>query len=158
MPTITPCLWFDGDAEPAAQLYTSLFPNSRITDVSRYGEGAPFPSGTALTVDFELDGKPMQALNGGPQFPFTEAVSLSVSTKTQEETDHYWDGLIADGGEPSQCGWLKDRFGLSWQIVPSALGRLIADPDQAAAHRTMQAMLSMSRLVIAELQAAHDNA
>lgn len=156
MQKITPCLWFDNQAEEAANFYVSLFNNSRITDVSRYGEGAPMPEGTALAVDFVLDGVEFQALNGGPAFTFTEAISLSVETQTQEETDEFWERLIADGGQPSQCGWLKDKYGLSWQIVPKVLGELMSDPDQQKAGRVMQAMLQMTKIEISELRAAYD--
>jgi len=156
MQTITPCLWFNGEAEEAAQYYVSVFPRSRILDVSRYGEGGGMPAGTALTVSFELDGVAFQALNGGTEIPFTDAVSLSVRAETQEDIDRLWDTLTADGGEPGPCGWLKDRYGLSWQIVPPILGELLADPDQEKAGRVMQAMLAMSKLDIAGLEAAYD--
>src|SRR5262245_32280713 len=124
MSTFTPCLWFDTEGEPAAELYTSVFPNSRITGVTRYGAAGPREEGTVMTVDFELDGQPFVALNGGPQFTFSEAISFQVSCETQDEVDAYWAALTADGGEEGPCGWLKDRFGLSWQIVPTALPRL----------------------------------
>lgn len=156
MQKITPCLWFDDQAEEAANLYVSLFKNSKILNTSYYGEGAPKPAGSVLTVDFVLDGVELQALNGGPEFRFTEAVSLSVKTGSQEETDELWDGLIAGGGEPSQCGWLKDKFGLSWQIVPTALINLLSDPDQEKSNRVMQAMLTMGKIDIASLQRAYD--
>jgi predicted 3-demethylubiquinone-9 3-methyltransferase (glyoxalase superfamily) len=159
MPKITPFLWFDHQAEEAATLYTSLFPNSKVTDVQRNLAGGPGPEGAVLVVQFELDGKQFTALNGGPQhFTFNESVSFVVDCKDQAEVDHYWDSLIADGGEPSQCGWLKDRYGLSWQIVPTVLNELLADPDPQRSSRAMQAMLKMSKLDIAELQAAADNA
>jgi len=159
MPKITPFLWFDHQAEEAATLYTSLFPNSKVTDVQRNPAGGPGPEGAALVVQFELDGKQFTALNGGPQhFTFNESVSFVVDCKDQAEVDHYWDSLIADGGEPSQCGWLKDRYGLSWQIVPTVLNELLADPDGQRSSRAMQAMLKMSKLDIAELKAAADNA
>ncbi|MBV8463955.1 MAG: VOC family protein [Acidimicrobiales bacterium] len=157
MPTITPCLWFDTEGEEAATFYVSLFDNSRITDVSYYGEGGPRPAGTALTVAFELDGRPFLALNGGPQYHFTEAISMSVDCPTQADADRYWDALV-DGGEPGQCGWLKDRFGLSWQIVPSELPSLLGDPDPERAQRAMQAMLSMSKLDIDAIRHAADAA
>lgn len=156
MPDLSLCLWFNGDAEEAAQLYTSLFPDSSIDGVSRWGEGGPFPPGTALMVDFTLQGVRYQALNGGPDFPPTEAFSTVVLCDSQAEVDHYWDGLTADGGQESQCGWLKDRFGVSWQIVPRRLGELMSSPDPARAQRTAQAMYGMRRLVIAELEAAAD--
>jgi predicted 3-demethylubiquinone-9 3-methyltransferase (glyoxalase superfamily) len=159
MPKITPFLWFDHQAEEAATLYTSLFPNSKVTDVQRNAAGGPGPEGAVLVVQFELDGTQFTALNGGPQhFTFNESVSFVVDCKDQAEVDHYWDSLIADGGEPSQCGWLKDRYGLSWQIVPTVLNELLADPDAQRSSRAMQAMLKMSKLDIAELKAAADNA
>ena len=156
MQKITPCLWFDSQAEDAANYYVSIFKNSRINNVSRYGEGAPVAAGTALMVDFELEGAPFQALNGGPAFSFTEAVSFSVEAPTQDEIDHLWDRLTADGGDPGRCGWLKDKYGLSWQIVPPILGELMAGPDQEKAGRIMQAMLAMDKIIISELQDAHD--
>ncbi|MGO4690671.1 VOC family protein [Glaciibacter sp. 2TAF33] len=156
MQKITPCLWFDSQAEEAAKFYVSVFKNSKILDVSRYGEGGPMPAGTVLVVNFELDGVRMQALNGGPAFNFTEAISLSVDTPTQEEVDRLWETLTADGGEEGQCGWLKDKYGLSWQIVPSVMAELLADPDPVKAANTMQAMMPMRKLDIAALQAAHD--
>lgn len=156
MQKITPCLWFDMQAEEAANYYVSIFKNSNIREVSRYDEGSPMPAGTALVVNFTLDGVAFQALNGGPAFNFTEAISLSVDTATQEETDELWEKLIADGGQPSQCGWLKDKYGVSWQIVPSILGELLSDPDQEKAGRVMQAMLAMGKIEIAELRAAYD--
>jgi predicted 3-demethylubiquinone-9 3-methyltransferase (glyoxalase superfamily) len=154
MPKITPFLWFDSDAEEAAQLYTSVFPNSRVNDVSRYGEAGPGTPGSVMTVDFELDGQPFVALNGGPQFRFTEAVSFQISCETQEEVDHYWSELTEGGGEEGPCGWLKDRFGLSWQVVPTALPRLLSDPDREKAQRVMARMLKMGKLEISELEAA----
>jgi predicted 3-demethylubiquinone-9 3-methyltransferase (glyoxalase superfamily) len=154
MTSITPFLWFDADAEEAAELYVSLFPNSSITRVDRYPEGSPMPAGSAMSVFFELDGRPVHALNGGAMFPHTEAFSFFVEVDSQEEVDRYWEALLAGGGTPSQCGWLKDRFGLSWQIVPSALGRLMSDPDPERASRVMQAMLGMQKLVVADLEAA----
>jgi predicted 3-demethylubiquinone-9 3-methyltransferase (glyoxalase superfamily) len=157
MNSITPCLWFDGKAEEAAEFYVSVFPNSEIRSVSRYGEGAPMPAGTALVVDFVIDGVPFQALNGGSQFVFSEAISLVVDAPTQAEIDRYWELLTADGGEPSMCGWLKDKYGLSWQIVPPILGELMSDPDEEKAGRVMQAMLQMRKLDIAALQAAYDS-
>jgi predicted 3-demethylubiquinone-9 3-methyltransferase (glyoxalase superfamily) len=156
MQKITPCLWFDDQAEEAANYYVSIFSNSTITDISRYGEGAPMPAGTALVVAFELEGVPFQALNGGPAFSFTEAVSFSVAAPTQDEVDELWNRLTADGGEPGRCGWLKDRYGLSWQIVPPILGELMADPDASKAARVAQAMLAMGKINIAELEAAYN--
>ena len=155
MQKITPCLWFDDQAEDAARFYVSLFRNSTILDVSRYGEGAPRPAGTAMMVSFVLDGLEVQALNGGPEFSFTEAISLSVTAQTQDEIDHLWEQLT-DGGEPGQCGWLKDRYGLSWQIVPPVLGELLGGPDPERSSRVMQAMLAMSKIEIAGLRAAYD--
>jgi predicted 3-demethylubiquinone-9 3-methyltransferase (glyoxalase superfamily) len=152
VPKITPWLWFDNEGEEAANFYTSVFPNSRIVDVHRHGPGAPRPEGTAMTVDFELDGQRIVALNGGPQYTFTEAVSFLVDCETQEEVDRYWSVLTENGGEPGPCGWLKDRFGLSWQIVPAALPRLLGDPDREKAQRVMQAMLGMKKIEIAELE------
>ena len=158
MPQQIPCLWFDGQAEEAAQLYTTLFPNSSIGQVTRYGPGMPPPmkEGDVLTVDFTLDGQAYTALNGGPQFPFTEAVSFQIVCADQEETDHYWYGLIEAGGQESQCGWLKDRFGVSWQVFPSELIELTNDPDPARAQRATQAMLQMHRIDIAEIRRAAD--
>jgi 2-polyprenyl-6-hydroxyphenyl methylase/3-demethylubiquinone-9 3-methyltransferase len=150
MKGITPCLWFDGQAEEAATFYASLLPDSKVDSVNR--APADFPGGKrgdALVVEFTLLGRPFQGLNGGPQFPFTEAISLSVSTEDQAETDRLWDALIADGGSPSRCGWLKDRFGLSWQIVPLPLVKMMTDPDKEAARRATEAMLKMDRLDIA---------
>jgi predicted 3-demethylubiquinone-9 3-methyltransferase (glyoxalase superfamily) len=157
---ITPCLWFDGQAEQAAQFYTSIFPESKILTVSRYGESGQEvhgqKAGTAMLVEFTLDGQKFSALNGGPLFRFSEAISFMVSCETQAEVDHYWSKL-SEGGDPDaqQCGWLKDRFGLSWQIVPRVLGELMSDPDPARAGRTMQTMLKMKKLDIAALERAH---
>ena len=160
MPKQIPCLWFDGQAEEAAQLYTSVFPNSSIDQVTRYGPDMPPPmkEGDVLTVDFTLDGQAYTALNGGPQFPFTEAVSFQIVCADQEESDRYWDRLTADGGEESMCGWLKDRFGLSWQVFPAELIELTNDPDPGRAQRAMQAMLQMRRIDIAEIRRAADGA
>lgn len=158
MPTITPCLWFDTEAEAASAFYTSVFPNSRITEITHYGEAGPRPAGTVLTVVFELDGRPFTALNGGPEFPFTEAVSFQIDCADQAEVDHYWEALTADGGEQGVCGWLKDQFGLSWQVVPRRLTELIADPDPERARRAMEAMLAMRKIVIADVEAAAEGA
>ena len=158
MPTITPCLWFDDNGEAAMDLYCSIFPDAQVTETSRYGDGAPLPAGTLLTAFFEIAGQRVMVLNGGPAFTPDEAFSFYVGVETQEEIDRYWDALIADGGAPSQCGWLKDRFGVSWQIVPSMLGQLLSDPDAEKAGRAMQAMLSMGKLDIAGLQRAYDGA
>src|SRR5262245_39525441 len=153
MPKITPFLWFDGQAEEAAQLYTSIFDNSKILSVSRYSEVGPGEAGSVMTVEFELEGQRFTALNGGPNYTFTEAVSFVVSCETQEEVDEFWSKL-SDGGEEGPCGWLKDRYGLSWQIVPTALMRLIGDPDREKANRVIAAMLQMRKIEIAELERA----
>ncbi|HST02169.1 MAG TPA: VOC family protein [Usitatibacter sp.] len=150
---ITPFLWFDKEAEEAAGFYVSVFPNSKVTAVSRYGEAGPGPKGTVMTVAFELDGKQFTALNGGPLFKFNESVSFVVNCKDQAEVDRYWETLGA-GGEYSQCGWLKDRYGLSWQIVPDALMRFLGEPDEAKKDRVMKAMLKMRKFDIAALEAA----
>ena len=155
-PKIRPFLWFDHQAEEAAKFYVSVFPKSKILSVARYPEGSPAPAGTVMTVDFELQGQRFTALNAGPVFKFTEAISFVVDCKTQEEVDRYWSKLTQDGGSESQCGWLKDRYGLSWQIVPTIMSRLFTDPDRAAAKRAMQAMLKMKKLDIAELKRAFE--
>jgi predicted 3-demethylubiquinone-9 3-methyltransferase (glyoxalase superfamily) len=154
MPKLTPCLWFDTDGEEAAKFYTSVFPNSRIVDILRHGSGGPGPEGTVLTVEFELDGQTFVALNGGPEFTFNEAISFQVDCADQDEVDRYWSTLTADGGEEGPCGWLKDRFGVSWQIIPSALPRLLRDPDAEKAQRVMDAMLQMKKIDVAELERA----
>ncbi|HYD98498.1 MAG TPA: VOC family protein [Alphaproteobacteria bacterium] len=154
MQKISPFLWFDNQAEEAARFYVSVFPNSRMGEMVRYGEAGPGPAGTVMTVSFQLDGRDFIALNGGPQFKFTEAVSFSVDCATQAEVDAIWDRLV-EGGEPGPCGWLKDRFGLSWQVVPSILPKLIADPDPARSKRVMEAMFRMGKLDIAALERAH---
>ncbi|GLF95023.1 VOC family protein [Streptomyces yaizuensis] len=156
MPRIIPNLWFDTQGEEAATFYCSVFPNSRITRVTHYGEVGPRPAGTVLTVDFELDGHPYTAINGGPEFTFDEAVSLLIECEDQEEVDRYWRLLTADGGQESQCGWLKDRYGFSWQVAPRGLDDLLQDPDPARADRAMRAMLGMWKLDLAALQAAAD--
>ena len=149
------CLWFDGQAEEAARLYTSLIPHSQMGNVSRAPADNPSgPEGMALTVDFTLDGVPYQGLNGGPDFKFNEAASIAVMCEDQTETDKLWDALIANGGKPSVCGWLKDRYGLSWQIVPRRLQQLLGDPDPDRARRAMEAMLKMTKIEIAELESA----
>jgi predicted 3-demethylubiquinone-9 3-methyltransferase (glyoxalase superfamily) len=153
MNEITPCLWFDTDGEDAAKLYTSVFPNSKILDVSRYGEAGPRPAGTVMTVSFELDGQKFVALNGGPEFNFSEAISFQVSCKNQDEVDRYWSKL-SNGGEEGPCGWLKDRFGLSWQIIPAVLPELLGDPDREKSQRVMAAMLKMKKIDIGELERA----
>ena len=156
MNKISPFLWFDTQAEEAARFYVSVFKSSRLGKITRYGEGGPGPAGTVMTVEFELEGESFIALNGGPQFQFSEAVSFSVDCKSQEEVDSFWDKLTADGGQPGPCGWLKDKFGLSWQINPSRLGELLSDPDPAKAKRVMEAMLKMSKIEIVELERAAD--
>ncbi|HET6686249.1 MAG TPA: VOC family protein [Jiangellaceae bacterium] len=153
MQRITPSLWFDTEAEDAANFYVSVFKNSQVLNVSRYGEAGPRPAGMVMTVDFELDGQEFIALNGGPEFPFTEAVSLQVNCETQDEVDRYW-SVLSEGGEEGPCGWLKDRYGLSWQIIPVALTELLNDPDAAKAQRAMAAMLQMKKIDIAALHAA----
>jgi len=153
MQKITPCLWFYTEGEEAAQFYTSVFSNSRIVETTRYGSAGPRDEGTVMTVLFELDGQRFMALNGGPDFKFNEAISFSVDCETQEEVDAYWNALT-DGGEEGPCGWLKDRYGVSWQIVPKVLGELISDPDQAKAQRVMAAMLKMGKIEVAELERA----
>ena len=153
MKTITPFLWFDTEGEEAATFYTSLFPNSRIVDVSHYGAAGPRPEGTVMTVSFELDGQKFVALNGGPQFTFSEAVSFQVSCETQDEVDAFWSAL-SEGGEEGPCGWLKDKFGLSWQIIPARLPELLGDPDPKKSQRVMQAMLGMKKIEIEGLERA----
>ena len=154
MPKITPCLWFDFKAEEAVHHYLGIFKNGRILETSRYGDAMPELKGKVLVMRFELEGREFQALNGGPQYPFTEAISLSVDCVDQAEVDHLWDRLC-DGGSPGRCGWLKDKFGLSWQIVPRALVRLLSEPDPIKASRVMQAMLPMQKLDIRELERAY---
>jgi predicted 3-demethylubiquinone-9 3-methyltransferase (glyoxalase superfamily) len=152
---ITPCLWFDTAAEPAALYYTSVFKNSRILAISHYGEGSPRPVGSVLMVEFEIDGQRFQALNGGPQFVFTEAISLSIACETQAEIDHLW-AALSDGGAPSQCGWLKDKFGLSWQIVPTELAELLQPGDPVRSGRVSTALMGMDKLDIAALRRAYE--
>lgn len=161
LPRISPCLWFDGQAEEAANFYVGIFPNSRITQISHYGEAGyevhHKPAGTVLTVAFELDGQAFTALNGGPEFKFTEAVSFQVNCETQDEVDHYWDRLSAGGdARAQQCGWLKDRYELSWQIVPTTLVEMLVDPDHARSERVMMALLKMTKLDIAALRRAYE--
>jgi predicted 3-demethylubiquinone-9 3-methyltransferase (glyoxalase superfamily) len=157
MKKITPCLWFDTEGEEAATFYTSLFPNSRITEVTRYGSAGPRAEGTVMTVTFELDGQEFIALNGGPEFTFNEAISFQIDCEDQDEVDRYWSSL-SEGGEEGPCGWLKDRYGVSWQVVPEALSRLVADPDQERAQRVMAAMLKMGKIEVAELERAAETA
>ena len=153
MQKITPCLWFDTEGEEAATFYTSVFPNSRIVDIARYGSAGPRPEGTVMAVSFELDGQKFVALNGGPQFTFSEAISFQVDCQSQEEVDDYWSKLSA-GGEEGPCGWLKDKFGLSWQIVPRRLMELLQDQDKEKAQRAMEAMLKMKKIEIADVERA----
>jgi predicted 3-demethylubiquinone-9 3-methyltransferase (glyoxalase superfamily) len=153
MPEVTPFLWFDTEGEEAAKFYTSVFPNSKIVDVARYGSAGPRPEGTVMTVSFELDGQKFVALNGGPQFTFNEAISFEVSCKDQEEVDAFWSKL-SEGGEEGPCGWLKDKYGVSWQIVPIVLVELLTDPDREKSQRVMQAMLSMKKIEIDALERA----
>lgn len=155
MQKITPFLWFDHQAEEAVRLYTSIFKNSSIGPIARYGEDTPGQPGTVMTVMFQLDGQDFMALNGGPVFHFTEAISFFVNCETQSEVDELWDKL-SEGGEKGQCGWLKDRYGVSWQIVPAILGKLMQDSDPVKAQRVTQAMLKMTKLDIAKLQQAYD--
>src|ERR671933_2635269 len=153
MTKLTPCLWFDTEGEDAARFYTSVFPNSRIVDVAHYGSAGPRPEGMVMTVAFELDGQPFAALNGGPDFTFNEAISFEVSCETQDEVDTYW-STLSEGGEEGPCGWLKDRFGLSWQIVPTRLPELLEDPDREKSQRVMAAMLEMRKIDVEALERA----
>jgi predicted 3-demethylubiquinone-9 3-methyltransferase (glyoxalase superfamily) len=153
MKTITPCLWFDTEGEDAAKFYTSVFPSSEITHTSYYGSAGPRPEGTVMTVSFSLDGQDFVALNGGPEFTFSEAISFQVSCESQEDVDRYWNAL-SEGGEEGPCGWLKDRYGLSWQIVPKRLEELLGDPDPEKAQRVMAAMLKMRKIDVADLERA----
>jgi predicted 3-demethylubiquinone-9 3-methyltransferase (glyoxalase superfamily) len=158
---IAPCLWFDHEAEEAAKFYTGIFPNSKIGEIARYGEAGReihgMTPGSVMTVAFELDGQPFTALNGGPVFHFTEAISFQILCDTQAEIDHYWNSLGAGGDEKAQqCGWLKDKFGVSWQVVPRMMPQLLQDPDSAKSQRAMKALLQMKKLDIAELQHAFD--
>ena len=158
MPKITPFLWYDTQAEEAAELYTSVFRNSSITEVARYGEAGPGTPGSVMTVAFQLDGHPFVALNGGPQhFAFNESVSFQIDCADQDDVDHYWNAL-SDGGEEGRCGWLKDRFGLSWQVVPARLVELLTDPDRERSQRAMAAMLEMKKIDVAGLERAADGA
>ena len=156
MDKITPCLWFDGDAQEAARFYTSLFPNSSIDGVDQSAADTPSgPEGSVITVNFTLAGRSFIGLNGGPEFKFNEAVSFSIDCADQAEVDRYWDALLADGGEPSVCGWLKDRFGLSWQVIPRQLPEMLSSTDRDAARRAMEAMLKMVKIDVAELERAY---
>ena len=152
---LTTCLWFDTQAEEAASYYTSVFKDARLGSISRYGEAGPRPAGMVVTAEFELNGQKFVALNGGPEFTFTEAISFQIPCADQDEVDYYWERLTAGGGQPGPCGWLKDKFGVSWQVVPAMLGTLLGDPDPDKAGRATKAMLSMSKLDIAELRRAH---
>lgn len=156
MQKITPFLWFDDNAEEAMNFYVSIFENSKIKNVARYGEAGPGPKGTVMTGTFELDGQEFMALNGGPHFKFTEAISLFVNCETQEEVNELWEKL-SEGGSKSQCGWLKDKFGLSWQIIPKVLGELMNDPDPVKSQRVMNAMLQMTKIDIKGLRAAYES-
>jgi len=158
MPRITPNLWFDTESKEAAEFYVSVFPNSEITNTTYYGEAGPRPAGTVLTVDFVLDGQRFTAIDGGPEFTFDEAISLLIECADQEEVDYYWTELLSDGGEESQCGWLKDKYGLSWQVVPAGMEELLNDPDQGRAQRAMTAMLGMKKIDVAAIYAAADQA
>ena len=155
MPKITPCLWFDTQGEDAARFYTSIFPSSRIVEVAHYGEAGPRDAGTVMAVRFELDGQEFVALNGGPEFTFDEAISFQIDCADQDEVDRYSEALT-DGGEQGPCGWVKDRFGLSWQVVPKRMIELLSDPDEAKAQRAMAAMLEMRKIDIAAVEAAAD--
>ncbi len=156
MQKITTFLWFNDNAEEAVNLYISLFKNSKILDTARYGDAGPGPKGSVMTMRFQLEGQEFVALNGGPIFHFTEAISLYVDCETQQEVDDLWDKLIANGGQESQCGWLKDKFGLSWQIIPSALIKMITDKDPVKSQRAMKAMMTMGKIDIAKLEAAYN--
>jgi len=157
MQLITPFLWFDTEGEEAAELYTSVFPNSKIVEVTRYGSAGPRAEGTVMTVEFELNGLSFVALNGGPEFTFSEAISFQILCRDQDEVDFYWNTL-SEGGETGPCGWLKDRYGLSWQVVPARLNELLADPDPERAQRAMAAMLEMRKIDVAEIERAADAA
>ena len=154
MQKITPFLWFNANAEEAMNFYVSVFKNAKVGRVSRFGEAGPGPKGSVMSATFELEGQEFFVLNGGPQFPFTEAVSFYVRCETQTEVDYYWEKLISGGGKPSRCGWLKDRFGLSWQVIPNRLGELLGDKDPQRAGRALQAMLQMDKIDIAGLERA----
>ena len=156
MAAISPCIWFNGEAEEAATFYVSVFSDAALGAVSRYGAGAPFEAGTALMVEFTLAGRRFQALNGGAQFRPSEAVSFSISCKDAAEVDHYWEALAGNGGSEGRCGWLKDRFGVSWQVVPEGLGKVLSDPDRARAGRAMKAMMSMTKLDLPAMVRAAD--
>jgi predicted 3-demethylubiquinone-9 3-methyltransferase (glyoxalase superfamily) len=156
MQKITPFLWFDGQAEEAAKFYVSIFKNSKVVAVTRFGEAGPEPKATVMSVSFQLEGQDFYALNGGPLFKFTEAISLYVNCETQQEVDELWGKLTADGGHASRCGWLKDKYGLSWQIIPAVLGKMLQDKDAKKSQRVMQAMLKMEKIDIAKLKQAYE--
>jgi predicted 3-demethylubiquinone-9 3-methyltransferase (glyoxalase superfamily) len=155
MQKITPFLWFDDKAEEAMNFYVSIFRNSKVLSVTRFGDAGPGPKGAVMTASFELDGQPFTALNGGPQFPFTPAVSFVVNCETQQEVDQYWEKLTAGGGSPEPCGWLKDKYGLSWQIVPTALPQMLKDTDVQRSKRVMQALMQMKKIDVARLKQAY---
>lgn len=155
---IAPTLWFDGNAEEAVRFYTSVFKNSKVRSVTTYTAAGPLPEGTTMMVDFELDGREFLAINAGPEFKFNEALSLTVNCDNQKEVDEYWDKLLAGGGKEIECGWLKDRYGLFWQVIPTALNKLLQDKDPKKRARVMEAMLQMKKIDIAQLQRAHDEA
>ena len=157
MKKITPCLWFDSEAEQAAKFYVAIFKNSRIGKITRYGEDGPRPKGSVMTVEFTLDRVEFVALNAGPQFKFTEAISFSVNCEDQDEIDYFWEKLSADGGSTGPCGWLKDKFGLSWQVSPVVLGDMLADQDAAKSQRVMAAMMEMEKIDIAALKKAYES-
>jgi predicted 3-demethylubiquinone-9 3-methyltransferase (glyoxalase superfamily) len=157
MPRITPNLWFDTQGKEAAEFYCSVFPNSKINDITHYGEAGPREAGMVLTVEFELDGQPFTALNGGPEFTFDEAISFLINCKDQDEVDYYW-AKLSQGGEEGPCGWLKDKFGVSWQVVPEGMVEALNDPDQERAQRAMRAMLGMKKIDVAAIRAAADGA
>jgi predicted 3-demethylubiquinone-9 3-methyltransferase (glyoxalase superfamily) len=158
MPEIVPNLWFDTEAEEAAGFYTSVFENSRVVNVTHYTDAGPREAGMVMTVEFELDGRRFVGINGGPEFKFDEAVSFAIECEDQEEIDYFWEKLREGGGEEGPCGWLKDRFSLSWQIVPTGMDEMFADPDKGRAERAMRAMLGMKKIDVAALQAAADGA
>lgn len=158
MQGISTFLWFNTEAEEAAKFYTSIFKNSKINRTSYYGEGMPMPKGSVLVVDFELNGQPFQALNGGPTFKFNEAISLMVHCDNQQEVDLYWEKLLANGGQESQCGWLKDKYGLSWQVAPTMLLKLISDPDKEKANRVLQTMMTMKKIDLKKIEEAAESA
>jgi predicted 3-demethylubiquinone-9 3-methyltransferase (glyoxalase superfamily) len=155
MQRITPFLWYDKEAEAAAKFYCSIFNNSKILKTARYGDAGPGPKGSVMTIQFQLDGQEFIALNGGPQFKFTEAISLSIACKDQKEVDHFWNRL-SEGGQQVQCGWLKDKYGLSWQVNPTVLGEMLSDKDPKKAKRVMEAMLQMKKIDIKRLKEAYD--